>query len=340
MKAEILALLRERADYVSGQELCERFGVSRTAVWKAIGRLKEEGYRIEAVPNKGYRLLETEEVYGQNEIASRMNTKWVGKPVLFFDCIGSTNAQAKIDAENGAGSGTLLVADMQTAGRGRRGRSWTSPAGTNIYYTLILKPKFDPDKASMLTLVMAMAVSEGIEKYLADNGCKDVTCGIKWPNDVVLSGRKCVGILCEGAFDPEGRLCVIMGVGFNGNQRVFPPELAASATSLFLEKQRQNPDAEPVILRELLTAFLEAAEKAADRLEEGGLPAILPEYRARSVTIGSAVRVIAPTEEYIGQAEGMDASGSLLVRDGSGVLRTVVCGDVSVRGLMGYAEGT
>ena len=148
-----------------------------------------------------------------------------------------------------------------------------------------------------------------------------------------------MGILCEGAFDPEGRLCVIMGVGFNGNQREFPPELSASATSLFLEKQRCDPAAAPVVLRELLAAFLEAVERVIDRLEAGGLPAILPEYRARSVTIGSTVRVIAPTEEYIGQAEGMDDAGALLVRDASGSLRVVVCGDVSVRGLMGYTPG-
>ena len=214
-------------------------------------------------------------------------------------------------------------------------RVWQAAAGETLPVSLLLKPRLTPEQIPLCTLGAAVAAAQAIEQV-----CPELKAGIKWPNDVVIGGRKCVGILCEGAFDPEGRLCVIMGVGFNGNQREFPPELSASATSLFLEKQRQNPDAEPVILRELLTAFLEAAEKAADRLEEGGLPAILPEYRARSVTIGSAVRVIAPTEEYIGQAEGMDASGSLLVRDGSGVLRTVVCGDVSVRGLMGYAEGT
>lgn len=269
-------------------------------------------------------------------LKDRLNTRWAGKgDVIYREEIPSTNTLLKELAREGVPAGSVAVCDFQSAGRGRLQRVWQAAAGETLPVSLLLKPRLTPEQIPLCTLGAAVAAAQAIEQV-----CPELKAGIKWPNDVVLSGRKCVGILCEGAFDPEGRLCVIMGVGFNGNQRTFPPELAASATSLFLEKQRQDPDAEPVILRELLTAFLEAAEKAADRLEEGGLPAILPEYRARSVTIGSAVRVIAPTEEYIGQAEGMDASGSLLVRDGSGVLRTVVCGDVSVRGLMGYAEGT
>lgn len=264
-------------------------------------------------------------------LKDRLNTRWAGKgDVIYREEIPSTNTLLKELARAGAPAGSVAVCDFQSAGRGRLQRVWQAAAGETLPVSLLLKPRLTPEQIPLCTLGAAVAAAQAIEQV-----CPELRAGIKWPNDVVLSGRKCVGILCEGAFDPEGRLCVIMGVGFNGNQRTFPPELAVSATSLFLEKQRQNPDAEPVILRELLTAFLEAA----DRLEEGGLPAILPEYRARSVTIGSAVRVIAPTEEYIGQAEGMDASGSLLVRDGSGVLRTVVCGDVSVRGLMGYAEG-
>ena len=268
-------------------------------------------------------------------LKDRLNTRWAGKgDVIYREEIPSTNTLLKELARAGAPAGSVAVCDFQSSGRGRLQRVWQAAAGETLPVSLLLKPRLTPEQIPLCTLGAAVAAAQAIEQV-----CPELKAGIKWPNDVVIGGRKCVGILCEGAFDPAGRLCVIMGVGFNGNQRTFPPELAASATSLFLEKQRQNPDAEPVILRELLTAFLEAAEKASDRLEEGGLPAILPEYRARSVTIGSAVRVIAPTEEYIGQAEGMDASGSLLVRDGSGVLRTVVCGDVSVRGLMGYAEG-
>ena len=156
MKGKILTLLRERGDYVSGQELCDRFGVSRTAVWKAIGQLKKEGYDIEAVRNRGYCLVSEGEIYGQYELESRMDTKWAGHPVIFYDALPSTNLQAKLDAENGAAQGTLLVAEMQTAGRGRRGRTWSSPGGTNVYFTLIIKPDFRVELASMVTLVMGL----------------------------------------------------------------------------------------------------------------------------------------------------------------------------------------
>lgn len=179
MKAKILELLREKKEqvaagapesgvYVSGQELCEQFGVSRTAVWKAIGQLKKEGYVIEAVQNRGYRLVEqAQEVYNQADIQSRLKTKWVGHPLLFFDSIDSTNIRAKQEAEQGAENGLLVVADQQTAGRGRRGRGWESPAATNIYYTLMLKPDFNADCAPMLTLVMALAVAKASGRHLA-----------------------------------------------------------------------------------------------------------------------------------------------------------------------------
>ena len=331
MKAEILALLRDRADFVSGQELCEHFGVSRTAVWKAIGRLKEEGYRIEAVPNKGYRLLETEEVYGQNEIASRMNTRWVGKPVLFFDCIGSTNAQAKIDAENGAESGTLIVADMQTAGRGRRGRSWTSPAGTNIYYTLILKPKFDPDKASMLTLVMAMAVVEGIEKYLTDNGCKDVTCGIKWPNDIVLNGKKICGILTEMSAERDYIQHVVIGVGINVYRQEFAPELQDKATSMEEECKFH------ISRSTLIALIMEAFEKDYELfVQDENLSGLKAAYEKLLINKGREVCVLDPQGEYRGKALGITDGGELQVQKEDGTVVCVYAGEVSVRGLYGY----
>ena len=229
MKAEILALLRERGGYLSGQELCERFGVSRTAVWKAVNQLKKEGYHIEAVKNKGYILLPETEVFGQNELESRMNTEWAGHPVTFYPEIGSTNVQAKLDAENGAPQGALLVADMQTAGRGRRGRTWNSPAGINVYFTLILKPEYAPDKASMVTLIMALAVAEGIRETCG------IEAGIKWPNDIVVNGRKVCGILTEMSVEREFIHYVVIGVGINVGIQEFAPELTASATSLEAE---------------------------------------------------------------------------------------------------------
>ena len=189
MKTEILKLLRESGNYISGQELCSKFGVSRTAVWKVINQLKEEGYGIEAVKNKGYRLQITPDVLSSSELKSRIQNEWAGRNIYYYEETGSTNIDAKRLGEEGAVHGTVVVADKQNAGRGRRGRAWESPAGKDIYFTILLRPEFPPDKVSGLTLVMALSVAEAVK------GCCGQEAGIKWPNDVVLNGKKICGIL-------------------------------------------------------------------------------------------------------------------------------------------------
>ncbi|MFR6333789.1 MAG: biotin--[acetyl-CoA-carboxylase] ligase, partial [Eisenbergiella sp.] len=228
MKSEILSLLRESMlrekaadapagenqpsgmpagkeqptgrEYISGQELCSRFGVSRTAVWKVINQLKEEGYEIEAVQNKGYRLKASPDVIGEIELGSRLQTRgeghWAGNSLIFYPSTGSTNIDAKRAAEDGAPEGTLVVTDCQNTGRGRRGRDWSSPQGCNLYFTLLLRPDCSPDQACMLTLVMALAVAEAVNEL-------GLEAGIKWPNDIVLSGKKICGILTEMSAEPD-----------------------------------------------------------------------------------------------------------------------------------------
>lgn len=191
MKTEILKLLRESGDYISGQELCSLFGVSRTAVWKVINQLKEEGYGIEAVQNKGYRLRLNPDVLSYSELKSRIRNNWAGGEIYYYEETGSTNIDAKRLGEEGAAHGTIVVADKQNAGRGRRGRAWQSPAGKDIYFTILLRPSFEPDKASGLTLVMALSVAQAVERKC------NLKAGIKWPNDVVLNGKKICGILTE-----------------------------------------------------------------------------------------------------------------------------------------------
>ena len=191
MKTEILKVLRESGGYVSGQQLCDSFGVSRTAVWKVIEQLKKEGYGIEAVRSRGYRLVESPDVMGQAELESLIRTRWAGRPVVYASETDSTNIQAKALGEKGASHGTLFVADRQTAGKGRRGRSWESPSGTSIYMTVLLRPGFLPSRAPMLTLVMALSVAEGI------TGETGLLAQIKWPNDIVVNRKKVCGILTE-----------------------------------------------------------------------------------------------------------------------------------------------
>lgn len=325
MKTEILTLLRERGDYVSGQELCERFGVSRTAVWKAVGQLKKEGFAIDAVQNRGYRLVQEEEVFGQHELESRMDTRWAGHPVTFYDAVDSTNLRAKLDAENGAPQGALVVADMQTAGRGRRGRSWSSPAGTNVYFTLILKPDFAPDKASMLTLVMAMAVAEGISETCGGEAC------IKWPNDIVIDGKKVCGMLTELSVQQEYIQHVVIGVGVNVGMQRFAPEIAATATCLEQQCGRRIPRA--VLVVNIMKAF----EKYYDSfLKTLDFSRLLEPYNKLLVNCGREVRVLDPKGEYTGISRGINRTGELLVELADGSVKEVYAGEVSVRGIYGY----
>lgn len=165
MRAELIKLLRESSDYISGQELCDRFQVSRTAVWKIINQLKEEGYVIEARQNRGYKLLKSPDTMEAYELESLMTTKWAGRKVSFKRKTESTNIDCKQLAGEGAPHGTLAVAEMQVGGRGRRGRSWQSPAGESIYMSLLCRPEFAPEKAPMLTLVMGISVAEAVEQY-------------------------------------------------------------------------------------------------------------------------------------------------------------------------------
>lgn len=325
MKAEILSLLRERGSYVSGQELCELFGVSRTAVWKAVNQLKKEGYCIEAVQNRGYLLVQEDEVFGQNELESRMLTKWAGHPVTFYDSINSTNLQVKLDAENGAKQGALVVADMQTAGRGRRGRSWSSPAGTNVYFTLLLKPEYAADKASTVTLVMALAVAEGIRETCG------VEAGIKWPNDIVIKGKKVCGILTEMSVERDYIHYVVIGVGINVGKQEFAPEVAATATSLWQECGRKVPRA--ALVANIMKAFETYYELFLETLDMTGL---IEDYNRLLVNSGKEVRVLDPKGEFTGVSRGITRTGELLVELPDGTVTQVYAGEVSVRGIYGY----
>lgn len=325
MKSDILALLRERGDYVSGQELCERFGVSRTAVWKAVKQLKKEGYYIDAVQNRGYLLKQGEELFGQNELESRMDTRWAGHPVACYEVTASTNLQAKLDAENGAPQGALVVADMQTAGRGRRGRTWSSPPGTNVYFSLILKPDIPPDKVSMLTPVMGLAVAEGIRKTC------DANAFIKWPNDIVIEGKKVCGILAELSVERDFVHYVVIGVGINVGLQEFPEEVAATACCL------QEACGKKISRAELVANVMHSFEEYYDIfMVKRDLSGLMEPYGKLLVNCGREVRVLDPKGEFQGIARGINELGELLVEREDGFVANVYAGEVSVRGIYGY----
>ena len=326
-KADILALLRNSKDYVSGQQLCDRFGVSRTAVWKVINQLKEEGYQIESVTRKGYRLVECPEIFSEWEITSRLTTAWAGQKICYYEETGSTNIDAKRLAEEGALHGTTVVADKQSQGRGRRGRSWQSPSGSAVYMSIALKPDFAPDKASMLTLVMALSVVEAITELTG------LEAAIKWPNDIVVNGKKVCGILTEMSAEPDYIHYVVIGVGINVNNQTqdFEDEVRQIATSLKIEADKTISRA--AMVERILFYFEKNYDTFVRKLD---LSELQEAYQKYLINLNAEVKVLDPKGEYTGIARGINATGELLVEKEDGTIETVYACEVSVRGLYGY----
>lgn len=325
MKSEILRLLKENDTYISGQQLCEQFQVSRTAIWKVIDQLKKEGYQIEAVRNKGYRLIESPDVMSKAEIESLVDTKWAGKNVIYYDETDSTNNRAKEAGNNKEPHGTLFVADMQMAGKGRRGRVWKSPSGSSIYMTILLYPDIPPVKAPQLTLIMAIAVAEGIREVTG------LETKIKWPNDIVVNGKKICGILTEMSTEIDYINHVVIGIGINVNMESFPEDIAKTATSLRIEAGKEFRRFE------LIAAIMEHFEKAYEAVcEAGSLEPIMEDYNRLLVNCGRRVRVLEPEHEYDALALGIDKTGELQVECEDGSRKSVFAGEVSVRGIYGY----
>lgn len=325
MKEEILRLLRSADGYISGQELCNRFGVSRTAVWKAINQLKEAGYEIEAQQNKGYRLMAAPDLMTEAEIKSLMHTDWVAKEVLYFDTIDSTNTKAQELAEKGYPSGTLVVADKQESGKGRRGRSWVSPSGTGIFMTLMIKPDINPNNASMLTLVAALAVAKAITSVTGEEAL------IKWPNDIVINGKKVCGILTEmnAQFDYINH--IVVGIGINVHNESFPEEISQMASSLMIEAGGKRFHRAQIIAETM--AYFEQYYDTFLKTQD--LSALVREYDELLVNRNKSVRVLDPKEPFDGKAMGITPKGELIV-DTWESRKLVSSGEVSVRGIYGY----
>lgn len=325
MKTEILKLLRKADGYVSGQQICEQLDVSRTAVWKVIRQLKEEGYQIEAVRNRGYRIVEVPDVLTGEELKSLMQTQWVGRNIVYYPETDSTNLRIRELGDAGAPHGTLAVADMQTAGRGRRGRTWESPPGSSIYMSILLRPDIIPGAAPMLTLVMACSVAEGI------SDCENVDVRIKWPNDVIAGGKKLVGILTEMSTQIDYINHVTIGVGINVNMTEFPENIRNTATSLRLEtghKVRRAP---------LIAAIMKRFEENyAVFLKTQDMSGLMEKYSGMLINLDRDVLVLGAEDSYKAHALGIDRQGELIVRREDGTEEKIYAGEVSVRGVYGY----
>lgn len=325
MREKILQLLKEQEDYVSGQDICGQLGVSRTAVWKNIKALKEAGYQIDSVNNRGYKLLAEPDKLSETGIRGYKNTQWIGETIVYKDSMDSSNTRAKLMGENGAENGTLVVTDCQTAGKGRRGRSWVSPTGMNCYFTALLRPDILAEKASMITLVAALALAKAIKETA------QLDTMIKWPNDVIANGKKLCGILTESSTDLEYINYVVVGIGVNCNQTEFPDEIKETASSIRLETGKK------VNRCQLLGSFLTNFESCYEIfLKTEDLSGLEREYNSLLVNRNREVKIIEKERERVLTAMGIDKTGALLVKDAEGNQEAIISGEVSVRGLYGY----
>ena len=320
MRNEILDYFRKAdGNFVSGQQISKDLHVSRTAIWKHINVLKERGYIFESSTRKGYRLIYAPNLLIPLEIDSALHTETFGRHVVYLESTQSTNEEAKKIAREGAEEGTIVVAEEQITGHGRLARGFYSPFAKGIWLSLILRPKFFPMEASKCTLLAAVGVCRGIRRMgLAD-------AGIKWPNDILVHGKKLVGILTLMSASMEKIDYIIMGIGINTGikKNEFPEDFREGATSFLNEGIN-------VSRKDLLAAILGELEKEYSIAQNEGFDKVLDDWRALSVTLGQEVRVIFGDDSYTGKAVDIDRDGCLLVNTGSEVKR-VIAGDVSIR---------
>ncbi len=336
MKDRILQELSEAEGFLSGQELSEILGVSRTAVWKAIGKLKEEGYEIEAVTNRGYRLIggQNADILNETEITKHLTTRWAGHPVIYEGKTGSTNDDIMRMSDEGAAEGTLAVASLQTAGKGRRGRIWQSPDQGNVYMSILLRPAIPVAEAPMMTLIMALATYEMLQDLSFP---ENLRFGIKWPNDLVVSVdggpyKKFVGILTEMRLEDTEIRDVTIGIGININQDCVDPALEETATTLSLAAG--HPVNRAAVAAGCWNHFEPDYE---EYLAAGSLEPLVERYSKALVNLGREVRVLDPKGEFTGVAKAVTAGGELIVAPSDGSEdRRIGTGEISVRGVMGY----
>lgn len=315
MKSKILEILEKKGDYVSGEEISKDIGISRAAVWKHIKKLRELGYEIDSKTNEGYKLIKSPEKQIEFELERMLDTKVIGKKILFFEEVDSTNNKAKQIALEEK-EGTVVISEMQTSGRGRRGREWQSPKG-GIYISFILKPNVSPERAPQLTLVSSLALVETLNSMDGNLNAK-----IKWPNDVLIKGKKISGILTELSADMEKINHIVVGVGVNINTDI--NSLPENATSLKCEMK------EEVSVKLFLKSFLQHYDSVYQEYLDGGINQIIQRWKDNSDTLGKNVKIIGINETYEGLAKDIDENGALVLRIDNKEIK-VYSGDVSLR---------
>jgi BirA family biotin operon repressor/biotin-[acetyl-CoA-carboxylase] ligase len=318
----LLAYLKEdKGNWISGESLSRKMAISRSAVWKQIHRLKGEGYVIDSSRKKGYLLRQSSDLLLESEVLDKLRTRIFGRKKIFhFVETDSTNIRAKVLADQGEPEGTIVIAESQTVGRGRRGRTWFSPSGEGIYVSLILRPALPPDEISRLTLLASVAVAETLLALTS------LPVKIKWPNDLIAGGKKLGGILTQVSTEMDAVDYVIIGLGLNVHTPAngFPEDLRDKATSIFRETGA------PCSRIDLLRLYLEKMETWYNLSGSEGFSRVLERWKELSDVIGRQVSVDFLNGRHTGEVLDIDESGALILRDQEGKLQRIVSGDISL----------
>jgi BirA family biotin operon repressor/biotin-[acetyl-CoA-carboxylase] ligase len=318
---KIISLLKERADFVSGAEIATALKVTRTAVWKRINTIREKGYTIEASPAKGYKLLKSPDL-SIEEIRDSISGRSmiIGREIIFFDTINSTNTYAMELADMGYPDGTVIIADAQKGGKGRLGRKWLSPQGKNLYMSIILRPTIQPKDAAILTLMSAVACASAIKQL------SSVPVSIKWPNDIMVSDRKLGGILTEIKADMDRIFHAVIGIGININFEAedMPDEIKAIATSI--KNESGSAQSRTLIAIEIIKEL----DRWYSMLPNIGKKPIIEEWLKLSSTIGRIVKVNVGNNVFTGIAGSIDEEGMLMLKLPDNTVKKISAGDVTI----------
>jgi len=320
---EILNSLRAAGGgSVSGADLSQKLGISRAAIWARVQELRSLGYDIEASPHLGYRLLNVPDVLHADDLLSRLGkTKVVGRDIRVFEETTSTNDIVEKLARDRVKEGVVVFAESQSKGRGRLGRKWVSPARKGLWFSVLLRPELPPQHATRLTVASATALRRAIQNETG------LQAEIKWPNDILVNGKKVAGILTEMNTEPDRVKYIILGIGVdvNLNPGDFPPDLRRVASSLRAELGK------PLVRADLAVAILKELDADYARINTEEFPALADEWEAHGTTIGQTVVIRIGDREVLGRAESLGEDGAMLVRTEHGHLERVVSGDVTLK---------
>ena len=315
---ESIIQLLENRRYISGEKLAKKLNLSRTAIWKHIKKLRSQNYVIESKPKAGYKLTKKTSLLLPFEIKNNLKTSFLGKEIRHFEEVDSTQEIAKRMAREGAGEGTLIISERQKLGRGRMGRKWISPTG-GVWLSLILRPKLAPSQAQRMTLAVAVATAKTFNRLY------NINAKIKWPNDILVNGRKICGILIETEGEMDRLNFMIVGVGANINVNIeAESEIVNIATSVRSLLGRE------VFRPEFVRVFLEEFEYLYNQCNSGFFSEILIEWRNLSDTLGKLVTVETPNEKFEGVASDLDNDGFLIVKLSNGTERKIFSGDIKI----------